>query len=187
MKSKKSKQKGFTMIELLAVMAITAIVSGIIMSLFISAQKSFISANNENIIQDEARTMVEFLENDIKIGKKRTSTDGIGKVEIDSKEYTCAFATGQSISAKYAYQVKNAAGDMETYIYLVVGKKLIKGKAKVTGSGASEVRTIDLLGTLTTHLESFDIPNGSVVKINFKLKAGSSENDYSITVTPRNG
>lgn len=186
MRKRLSKQKGFTIIEILAVMAISAIIGGIILSLFISSQKSFINANNENIIQDEARMIVEFLENDLKVGKKISASGGTSIVTINSNTYNCSFATGEVIDVKYAYSVKDSTGNTNIYVYMIIGKKLVKGKAVETGISPPIVRNIEVYGTLTNNLETLTITGSSVLNINFKLKAGSSENNYSLTVTPRN-
>lgn len=187
MKVKIGKQKGFTLIELLAVIAIMAVIGNIIISLFISSQKTFMMANNENIIQDEGRMIVEFLENDIKIGKKKSSQDisniVLGAVKIDGIQYNCDFAMADKITPVFSFTMKETDGagnKVEVlYSYVKAGNKLIKAKKSGTN-------TLTKMGTLTEHLKSISVSPTAPYKIEFTLEAPGSENTFNLTVTPRN-
>lgn len=182
---KYNSRKGFTLIEILAVLAISAIIGTVIISLFISSIKSYNITNNENIIQDEGRMIVEFLENDMKIGIKKSVAkldSNLGKTEIDGQIVSCNFAAGKSIEPIFACELNDNTGNKEIYVYIKVDKELIRGKV-VSGAVGKEVKK---LGTLTTNLISFSPIDTNPYKVKFTLGTTGSENEYNILITPRN-
>lgn len=72
------KKKGFTLIELIAVICISAILGALIISLFSSSNRMILRASKDNIMQDEARIIMDAIENDLRTAKPiNIITDGV--------------------------------------------------------------------------------------------------------------
>lgn len=63
------KKKGFTLVELIAVIAMMGIIGTAVMGFFIDQNKVFFRTKNETKLQDEARIILSALEEDLRIGK----------------------------------------------------------------------------------------------------------------------
>lgn len=95
------KKKGFTLVELVVVMAILVIFSGLVLSLFLSQNKNFNSVQNSTELQNEARLVLTNMEDDIKVAQARKINAG-------------ACGTGQML---YQYELK-VSGVTEHYAYI---------------------------------------------------------------------
>ncbi|MGL4572212.1 MAG: PilW family protein [Clostridium sp.] len=96
------KKKGFTLIELIAVICISAILGALALSLFSSSNRMFLRASKDNIMQDEARIIMDAIENDLRVAKPISIiTDGV--------EFT-----------------KTVSGTAKVYKYIKVGTELRK-------------------------------------------------------------
>ncbi|MDU4911967.1 type II secretion system protein [Clostridium baratii] len=72
------KKKGFTLIELIAVICISVILGALIISLFSSSNRMILRASKDNIMQDEARIIMNAIENDLRTAKPISIiTDGV--------------------------------------------------------------------------------------------------------------
>lgn len=91
------KNKGLTLVELVAVIAISTVLGGIALTLAISLSNNFSYAQKENIFQDNARFIYSQIEDNMRGAKFvdiNPSYSG-NQVTIDSKVYTLP-----SVSAK---------------------------------------------------------------------------------------
>lgn len=96
------KKKGFTLIELIAVICISTILGALIISLFSSSNRMILRASKDNIMQDEARIIMDAIENDLRTAKPISiTTDGV--------EFS-----------------KTASGTTKTYKYIKVGNEIRK-------------------------------------------------------------
>ena len=99
---KRKKKRGFTFIELIAVMFISAILGALAISLFSSSNKMLLNASKDNIMQDEARIIMDAIENDLRVAKPISIiTDGV--------EF-----------------IKTVSGTAKVYKYIKVGTELRK-------------------------------------------------------------
>lgn len=64
------KKKGFTLVELIVVIAITAIFGAIVLSISTTSGKLFSMTQSDSYINDEARLALSVLEEDIRVGKE---------------------------------------------------------------------------------------------------------------------
>ena len=72
------KKKGFTLIELIAAIGISAILGALALSLFSSSNRMILRASKDNIMQDEARIIMDAIENDLRTAKPISIiTDGV--------------------------------------------------------------------------------------------------------------
>lgn len=72
------KKKGFTLIELIAVICISAILGALIISLFSSSNRMILRASKDTIMQDEGRIIMDAIENDLRTAKPiRIIPDGV--------------------------------------------------------------------------------------------------------------
>lgn len=152
------KKKGFTLIELIAVMCISAILGAIVISLFSSSNRMIIRANKDNIMQDEARVILDAVDNDLRVGKNISTGSG-------------------GIVSFYVEFEKNS----KTYRYEKVGTTLqkvemISGTSNLISGPSNNVEEFKVE----------KMAPGEQYKINLKLKNGSEEYEFSSVVTPRN-
>lgn len=96
------KKKGFTLIELIAAIGISAILGALALSLFSSSNRMILRASKDNIMQDEARIIMDAIENDLRTAKPISIiTDGV--------EFS-----------------KTVSGTTKTYKYIKVGNEIRK-------------------------------------------------------------
>lgn len=65
-------KKGFTLVELVAVIAMIGIIGTGVMKFFINQNDIFYRVNSETKIQDEARIILSAIEEDLRVGKNIT-------------------------------------------------------------------------------------------------------------------
>lgn len=178
------KKKGFTLIELVVVIAIVLIFMGLVLSLFLSQNKNFTQVQDSTSLQNETRLVLTNMEDDFKVAKNRKINSG-----------TCG--TGQIL---YQYELKNGAvTEYYGYIYYPSEKTIKKCKLTLS-SGAYTVSSV--MATLTTNVKSVTVQlkkdeapagnsKGDIYEISLELviKPGTQyeESNKEITrVTTRN-
>lgn len=152
------KKNGFTLIELIAVMCISAILGAIVISLFASSNKMIIRASKDNIMQDEARVILDAVDNDLRVGKN--------------------ISTGSSGSISFYIELEK---DSKIYRYEKIGTsiqkvEMISGISKLISEPSNNI----------DEFKVEKMASGKQYKINLKLKNGSEEYEISSVVTPRN-
>lgn len=191
-----SKKKGFTMVELIAVMAIVSIVGLIINSLFLNANKSFQEIRDESYLQNESRIIFSTFESDIKMAKEFSNNMSISGnslivkdkngVDIPTSPIDISPLGGGNIQPiAYAKVVKEVGGQLNNleYVYLRRDGDLIRAQAQ-TG-------ILDYITIPTKNLHNISmIPNASNDKeIKIELEMKSKNNYYekfSTIITRRN-
>ncbi|MFR3912657.1 MAG: PilW family protein, partial [Clostridium paraputrificum] len=68
------KKKGFTLVELIAVIGITVIFGAIVLGISITSGKLFSMTQSQSVFNDEARLIISTLEEDLRIGKEIDAT-----------------------------------------------------------------------------------------------------------------
>lgn len=81
------KKKGFTLVEMIAVIAIIGITGALVFTLFGKTHKVFSLAEKESISVDEARMAMSILEEDIRLSDKGSSIDIINNGEDTKSIY----------------------------------------------------------------------------------------------------
>lgn len=191
-----NKKKGFTMIELIAVMAIVSIVGLLINSLFLNANKSFEMVKDESYLQNEARIIFSTFESDIKMAKEFSNNMSVSGssliikdkngVEIPISPVDISPLGGGNITPiAYAKVVKETEGRLNNleYVYLKRDGELIRAQAQ-TG-------TVDSIIIPTKSLNSIVmIPSSSndrEIKIQMELKSKKNySEEFSTIITRRN-
>lgn len=190
------KKKGLTMIELIAVMAMIAIVGLGVMSLYLSQIRLFNNVNNETILQDEARLVLTALEDDLRVGKNTYLEDPgnlTTSITIEAVDYSVPLINGVSGRVVFGFtkSVKNPAGVVvnEVWAYILYGTELVKAKGTATGSTG----TLNVTATPSKNvkdIEIIDIPSGPDMKtieytIKMKLEKRSESDEFISVIVKR--
>ncbi|MGL5416014.1 MAG: PilW family protein [Clostridium sp.] len=173
---KKKKRLGFTLIELVATMAIVGILMTVVFSLFSSSSSMLTVAEVDNELQNESRMAVNLIEDDLKFGSK---------IKLENNLVENAEVKGKTIE----FQRKDSAGILQIYRYKFEEdtKELKKYKVERTVSeGASETEVE--MGTLSKNVEEFEVKylDTKVFEINIKLAKNKSEYEYKSSIFPMN-
>jgi prepilin-type N-terminal cleavage/methylation domain-containing protein len=159
---KNKKKKGFTLVELMAVIAILGIFSTLIFSLFSSSTSMLVMAENDNVIQNESRNIIDVLEEDIRYGSKiKPGTSGTGNV---------LSLTRNGIR----------------YVYKIEGTEFKKYKDNTPDNGTDNAD--DFIVAPSKNVKEFEISEKEgLYKIRFKFENGKSNYDYENSIYPMNG
>lgn len=175
-------RKGFTLIELVVVMAIVVIFMGIVLTLFLSQNKNFNFVQDSTELQNETRSVLSSMEYDIKVAKNR--------------EYNIDISSNERIL--YKFEV-GSAGATEYYGYVYNKSDKSIQKCRISPDGSSYLIN-SVMATLTENVENIDVSfkdvntsgtKGDKYDIYLKLskKKGTQyeeTNEEKITVTTRN-
>lgn len=186
------KKRGLTLIELIAVMAMTAIVGLAIMSLFISQYRLFNRVNNETIIQDEARLILTAIEDDFKLGRNTIiSTTASKNVTIGSNNYLVPLLDGVSGIVVYGYSKneKNSTGSIvvKDFAYILYGKTLVRTNGVTPGTNlvkdvnlSKNVKLINISKETGTA-----VPPSIKYKIKIELEKGTEKQEFNSVMVKR--
>lgn len=166
----KKRKRGFTLIELVVVMALITIFGLAVMALFIGQSENFNYVQSSTNIQKEATVLLESLENDIRVAKNRQFN--AHSVTVDSLTYMAT--TNQKILYKFTEKVTPTDTE-QTYAYIYDTSKGTIKKVKLVASGTNVV--VEEIATLTESATSKDglgYPNS--IKITNKSAAGATTN-----------
>lgn len=191
----KKKKPGFTLIEMVIVVALTTIVLGITSSMFITGNRVFSDSDNKTTLQMEARDIQEELTNigmqgigvtDIKIGN--SNKDGEGKAYVNEKYVDLVSKAVNEVqiqaydeSSEYS---KDASGN-DAITNLKTYNIVFNNTTRTLSAGSR---------TLSTHVKSFNVipkntndsfTNASSIEFNIVLesqKGFSNVPDYPVKV-----
>ncbi len=183
----KSK-KGFTLVELIAVMAIITIVGGLAVTLLSTQNKWFGKVNKETRLQDEVRITLLALENDIRVGRAKVyNTNALKDSTVLDKVESINFGSGDKtlpssiLRAKeiMKFKRKDASGVEKNYAYVLKGKTLFL--IREDGS-ILEVQT-----KLAENIVKIQIiERAKDIEIKLVLNNGDGEKEFNAIVSPRN-
>ncbi|MGL4109460.1 PilW family protein [Clostridium sp. LP20] len=200
------KKKGFTMIELIAVMAISAIIGLAIMSLILSQNKLFFHVNNETVSQDETRLAFSVMEDDIRSGRNKVGTTlKVEEITINTSTYKLAQIDGENkgvvlcgFTRREQALEPDGSGKVDAtgnpvmvdvacaYIYYKHDSSetgsLVFVRQNSAGTHLSNVTTIS---KDVKKAEVMIKANGEYV-IDLAIKKGTAEENFKCVVTPRN-
>ncbi|MEG0297727.1 MAG: prepilin-type N-terminal cleavage/methylation domain-containing protein [Clostridium sp.] len=166
----KKKKRGFTLVELVVVIAIVVIFGGMVMTLYLSQNKSMNYVQDSTVLQDQARLAFSAMESDIRVAKDR--------------DFTITPIPGQGDSI---YKCENSADDIISYVYNSTDKTLKKCKLDASNNLDSEIATV------ATNVENIDIVedtsvtgDNKVYSIELKMKKGIEDLEFKSTVALRN-
>ena len=191
---KKKKVKGFTLVELIAVMAIMAIVGALVLTLFNYQSKWFGKVNKETRIQDEARITIMALENDIRTGRNKSYATDINKDSNDPSISEVTQINGSNIpggSSKVIMQFKRRYSKEDSeeevlvnYFYVLKGNELILLKEDTT---ISKPNSLVIQTRLSRNVKSIQIISGAKsTEVKLKLDNGEGTKEFNTVVSPRN-
>ena len=168
----KGKKRGLTLVELVVVIALVTIVGGMIMTLFLSQNESMNYVHDSTAIQDDARTILNSLENDIRVAKNRNFPA----------------RTGATKDMLYSYEVKVSDTQTDKFAYFLDSSTHSVVKAKMNASG-----TYEDIASLSRYVKSISITQDTnvtdtnkVYNIELVMKKGKEELPSKVTVACRN-
>lgn len=189
------KKKGMTLIELIAVMAMIAIIGLGIMSLFLSQNKLFKSVNDGTIIQDEARLGLTSMEDDLRVAKNTVfpaTVIATTSFTINSKVYSIPTLNGiqGKVLCGFTKKDKDASGVVteNEFAYILYGKTLVRTKG-VTIPGPPVTYEMVTGATISQNVNSIvmtEVTTPDVkYKVEMKLQKGAEEDTFSSVVVKR--
>lgn len=155
---KRKKKKGFTLIEMIAVIAILGIFSTLMFSLFSSSTSMLVMAENDNILQNESRGIIDTLEDDIRYGTDISITNGV-RLSLTRN------------SERYIYKVEN--GEFRKY---------------KDNTSNNNIDNADIfIVAPSKNIDEFKISKeDNLYKIKFKFKKDKSNYEYENSIYPMN-
>lgn len=180
------KRKGFTLVELVAAMGITAVFGAMILAISISSGKLFGMVQSESTFNDEARVIMSSIEDDIRVALdvKEGSSSAKTSVVIDKKSYEVSPAA-EVVAVITKKGAKDADGndtkDIYVYTRTQVGKEVVRRKA-VDGKLIEPSIQLTNVEKLTVTKEGID---GYKILLNFNDAKGNVR-EYQSVVTSRN-
>ncbi|MGG7178824.1 PilW family protein [Clostridium paraputrificum] len=201
------KSKGFTLVELIAVMAMSAIIGLVIMSLIISQNKMFFHVNNETISQDETRLAFSALEDSIRGGGNQTNSSSIpvNTIKIDTKDYSLDTVNGLNKGiVLYAFtqnekmynpdgseKIDPSTGKVVTidrgYAYVYYKKDTDSTGYFVYLKGNDSKNKLNQVSVISKDVKKVEITkSGGEYVVNLVIKKGTAEESFKNVITPRN-
>lgn len=181
------KKKGFTLVELIAVIGISAIFGAIVLSIALTSGKLFNMAQSDSINNDKARLIIGTIEDDL-----RTASNIVGtpttltmttEVVIGTDHYALPLP-----GAKVVLSFKKSNGDVYAYTYIepdvTTGTKGELTRMKYDGSEFKPVSTGYSDVSQVTIRKNTAAADNKRYTIDLKFDSGRSE--YSSVITPRN-
>lgn len=120
------KKKGFTLIEVIAVIAILAITGALVFTLFNRTHKVFSKAEKESVSVDKARVVLSILEEDIRLSKE-VKTSGLLeniKVQVNNKSdevFSYSLESNKIIKYKGNTKIATLADNVKKFEVTPVG------------------------------------------------------------------
>ena len=170
---KNKKKKGFTLVELMAVIAILGIFSTLIFSLFSSSTLMLVMAENDNVIQNESRMIIDVLEEDIRYSSNF-------QIEESSNSNNFIDANG---SLKKSDKLTLQRGE-DIYIYEVIDTQFKRTVHKKNGDSVDISEVIP-----SKNIREFEIKKDidGLYRVRIKFKNVKSEYEYKNSIYPMNG
>lgn len=181
------KKKGFTLVELIAVIGISAIFGAIVLSIAFTSGKLFNMAQTDSVNNDKARLIIGTIEDDLRTASNINGTPATLTMKTEVVIGTDHYALPLP-GAKVVLSFKKSNGDVYAYTYIepdiatgtkgeltrmkyddAIGVKVFK---PVSG-GYSDVKEITVIKN----------PTDKSYTITLKF---DNESKYSSVITPRN-
>ena len=181
------KRRGFTLVELIVVIAVTAIFGSIVLVISTTSGKLFSMTQEDSYINDEARLGLYVLEEDLRIGKeidcvKDMGLNGNSTIDIGSTSNVICSNIGLPLGTFNIILKVNVRGEWIYYInYLDKLERM-----KFDGGIFKSVNTV-------TSFKEAEITKGQTdtsdkryfINIKFEDSKGNIQ-EYKSTISPRN-
>lgn len=184
------KQKGLTLVELIAVMAISAVLGAIILSMFSVTGKLFTAAQQESFFNDEARVAFRSIEDDIRTASYVATDVSVSDGKIQIPNVGAVEVGFEKIPLVVSKKVKStdAAGNVttttETYVYC-----FMENNKQLSRKRVSAVKQLEEISDGISNVKALSINKASDGRYNIKISFEDSKNntnEYETVVTPRN-
>ncbi|WP_111938013.1 PilW family protein [Clostridium paraputrificum] len=178
------KKKGFTLVELIAVIGITTIFGAIVLGISITSGKLFSMTQSESVFNDDGRLLVGWIEDDLRTGTNIVETKDL---LINNYDGFPIEESGVNVYGRMVLDVKVKENSIEKryiYMYMPTSKKI--KKMVVDGAILKEISSIN-------DVEEFEVKKSAsdssdkryFVSLKFKNEKNQVAS-FSATVMPRN-
>lgn len=179
------KKKGFTLVELIVVMAISVIFGAIVLTISVTSGNLFSMTQTDSVFNDQGRLAIGWIEDDLRTAREIIPYNAMALPTTSIKIATNSYEV--SVASKIvATFIKNENGVEQKYAYLQQGTIIKRMKVDSTGN-------LKDISTGVNNVESFTVTRNETDTtdkryfINIKLKNAKGETaEYSSVVTPRN-
>ncbi|MEG0134275.1 MAG: prepilin-type N-terminal cleavage/methylation domain-containing protein [Clostridium sp.] len=186
----KKKNKGLTLVELMAVIAISSVLGALVLTLCVSLSKNFSIAQKENIFQDKARVIYSHIEDNIsgaKFVEVNPAYSG-GQVTINGDVYTLPSVAVRPVIT-FTYK-KNGDVMSCAYVYDDTNKEIYKSEI----AEALPINSLNKVTSEFTEVKDFKVEelrnsDGTIdskrykVTLEFEDSRGRTDKYESIVVT----
>lgn len=175
------KNKGFTMVELIAVMAISTILGALVLGLFVSLNNLFTRSQADTTFNDNSRIIFSTVENDIRAAKNITIPGSdIVSTTLQIGATTYNLPTASRVLVGYT---KKVSGRELAYAVVIINDKIFRLKQ----SGTNLVE--ENLGYAYVDSDTNFTKSADNKSYTFNLKFKDPKRNtvsYQTVITPRN-
>lgn len=191
------KKKGFTLIELMAVVGLTTVFGLIVLQISLTSGKLFSNVQIESQFNDNARLILGRIEDDLKTAKnikvtseveQITDTEEITteKIKIDGTEYT--ISGGNLVGDAVLTYTKGEGEEQEAYAYIWIDalNKLVIYKSTGFYLNPTSME-FDYVKSISVERKDVDGNSKScIINLSFENSKENASAEFSDVVTPRN-
>lgn len=181
------KEKGFTLVELIAVIGITAIFGAVVLAISVTSGKLFSMTQTESVFNDEARLIISTFEEDLRVGKdiEITPISLYGDMDITINGINMGKCKDIGLPEGPFDRILSIKVRGDLYYYIKVGDRIERKKFggaafKSDVSGIEKIKDIEIT-------KDSSVPSDKRYFINIQFENDNGEiTEYSSAVMPRN-
>ncbi|MDU4938879.1 MAG: prepilin-type N-terminal cleavage/methylation domain-containing protein [Clostridium sp.] len=177
------KKKGFTLVEMVVVIALLAVFGAIVLSISVSSGKLFAMTQKRSEMNDNARIVSGKIEDDLRVSRKIVGSSDTSAVELDYDGKTYGLPIVSKLVV--AYTKKEGVNNVS---YALVQTQLPNNE-RIKLYRLLDDSTIEDTNYELINVESFKVTKDSTSKgyiLNIKFNDGKNSAEYNSVITPRN-
>lgn len=177
------KKKGFTLVEMVVVIAILSVFGAIVLSISVSSSKLFEMTKKTSEMNDNARIVSGKIEDDLRVSRRivGSSDTPVTELDYDGKIYSLPIVSKLVV----AYTKKEGENNVS---YALVQTQLPNNE-RIKLYRLLDDSTLEDTNYELINVESFKVTKDSTNKgyiLNIKFDDGKNSAEYNSVITPRN-